>query len=492
MDLCGPQTVMELILNSTSMKTISKEEFEKMYGTQGVAMFKEKPKKETIGSDIAGAFQGGVDQFKKGMVQAEKARNPIESLEAGLNEGAGIVGAVFSPLAPITKYVGKGIEYAGEKLSHVPLIEGAAGNQVIGNKGEVSYVPNMSADRLPEDIANTSTLLGLKGGSSAAKNVPGAVVGATKSAGKGVARVAGKAGKYVAGAMEDIIPTPEGIISHQVTKALDLTPGDIDKISRSTGNNPGPWLAENNLIGASKQATEKNINNFYKSNYDAVRSEIGKVDQVYSPNQIPRYIDALKQINNKIENVPGLEEVWAEVNNLAGRKQISLSDVQRVKELMDEHFNLYKVTGDVGDSVVKEGLANMRSEIRSFIENEVKNTTGADIRQLNNNVSTAKSLSEAVKTRSPKGLTASNLKMGDMATLFGGMSFGGPLVGLAALFVKKTLETPTVRLRIAKFIDEASDAQKAKIKAELEAGQIPNEFKKIINIKKGGQRLPAE
>jgi hypothetical protein len=474
------------------MQTISPEEFKRLYGTQGVAAFKEQPKQSGISTDIGDAFKGGIDKFVSGVARADKAKNPVESLEAGLQQGSGLVGAAFSPLAPVTKYVGKAVDYAGSKIADTPLIKGAAGNEVLGPGGTVSYKPNMSADRLPEDLANTADLLGLVGAKPAIKATGGAVSRAGNAVGGGVSKATEGVGKYVKGATKDIIPTTEGIITEQVTKALDLTPGDIDKISRSTGNNPGMWLAENNLIGPSKQVTEANITNFYKTNYDSVRSEIGKVDRVYAAYEIPRYIDALKQIINKVEKVPGLEEVWAEVSNLAGKKQISLNDVQRVKELLDDHFSLYKVTGDVGDNVTKQGLANMRSTLRSFIEDEVTSTTGADIRQLNNNVSTARSLGEAVKTRTPKGLTASNLKMGDAAALFGGMSFGGPIVGIAALFAKKALETPTVRLRIAKFMDEASDAKKARIKAELEAGEIPNDFKKIINIKQGGQRLPAE
>ncbi len=267
-----------------------------------------------------------------------------------------------------------------------------------------------------------------------------------------------------------------------------MTPGDIDKLHKSTGNNVGPWLADNNLIGKNKVETQANIKGFFDQNYTQVRNEIGKVDTIYRPNQVPRYTDALKQIDKKIDGVPGLEKESVEVSNLLAKKDISLSDVQHVKELLDNHFNLYKVTGDVGEGVAKEGLANIRSDLKNFIEKQVKDNTGEDIRQMNNNVSTAKSLNDFITTRSPKGLTASNLKLGDLGIFGVGMSFGGPLAGAALVFGKKLMETPTVRLRIARYMDQLDDAKKAKIQATMQEGKIPLEFNQFIKKPTGGSK----
>ena len=48
------------------------------------------------------------------------------------------------------------------------------------------------------------------------------------------------------------------------------------------------------------------------------------------------------------------------------------------------------MTGEVGQGVAKEGLANVRKELKDFIESQVAKETGADIRIMNNNVATAK------------------------------------------------------------------------------------------------------
>lgn len=281
----------------------------------------------------------------------------------------------------------------------------------------------------------------------------------------------------------DVVPGLDRVVNHQVTRALDLTAGDVKNISQSTGHEVGQFMAEKNLIGANKDVTVKNLETFFKDNFDSVRNEISKVKNVYKKTSVPRYVEALKELKQKTEGVPGLQKTSVEIDNLLNKPQLTLNDVQRVKELMDDHFNLYTVTGDVGQGVAKEGMSNIRSDLKTFIENEVKKNTGADIKELNNNVSTSKGILDAVDARSTAGLTRSNLKIGDLGVFGIGLGTGGPLMGMAFLFGKKILESPAVQLRIAKYLDGISDSRKAKIRSELESGKVPEELNNLIKKK---------
>ncbi len=260
---------------------------------------------------------------------------------------------------------------------------------------------------------------------------------------------------------------------------MDLTPSDLSNIEASTGNQVGKWMADNNLIGTNKATTQSAIDAFKTQNYNAVRSEIGKVTQSYKPTQVPRFIDALKAIKGQIDGTVGLEKVNAEIDNLLKKKTVTLNDVQRAKELMDDHFSLYKVTGDVASGVAKQGLANVRSGLKDFIEKQVQKYTGADIREMNNNVSTARSLSDAITTRSPRGLTRANITNRDVMTGLGLTYFGTPLLGIASVLVKKLATSPTVRLRVARYLDQLTDAQRLKISEQLQKGSIPPDIQKI-------------
>tara|TARA_R100001530_G_scaffold13251_3_gene12280 strand:+ start:18525 stop:20057 length:1533 start_codon:yes stop_codon:yes gene_type:complete len=281
--------------------------------------------------------------------------------------------------------------------------------------------------------------------------------------------------KTAAGIAEDVIPSTQNIISHQVTRALDLTQGDARNILNSTGNEVGEFVARNNLIKESKAETLAAVDDFFKQNFNEVRETITKVEGTYSTGDVPRFKQALQNIKKEITDVPGLEEDNVLVDALLKKKEVSLVDVQRVKELVDEHFSLFRITGDPASGRAKQGVRNMRADLREFIENEVEENLGVDIFDLNNNVATAKGIVKAAEARSTRGLTRSNLQLGDLA-VFGvgtGVSGGNFLVGAAAVLGKKILDSPAIKLRFARWIDKLSDARKAKVAKDLTEGRIP-------------------
>lgn len=285
-----------------------------------------------------------------------------------------------------------------------------------------------------------------------------------------------KSGKNIA---SDILPTKEGTISREVTRALELTQGDVKNIKLSTGNEVGKFLAEKNLIGDTVEATVKNIDDFYKQNYEAVRNEIKNVKATYDPLEIPRYKEALTEIQKQIDSVPGLQTANSEVKALLQKSKPTLKDVQRVKELMDEHFSLYKATGDVKESIAKEGLSIIRKDIKEWIEGEVKDRSGVDIRELNNNVQTARSLNDAIETRATRGQTRATFTAGDIVTYLAGSGGGfiSPPTGIIALLVKKLYDSPSFKLRFSKWLDKKSDIQRARIMEDLQKGKTPKEIK---------------
>lgn len=443
----------------------------------------------TSGSALLAKLQGEKDpnylqrlesQFKEGAQKVTKAvesganvindpnKNVLQKagglVKTGLNTAGAVAGTAF---APISAAVEPALKPLVEKIATIP-----GAKEKIQQISEWAKTHPDAATSL-QSVFDIATL-GVGGaGEKLAKDV-------AVKAGEGIAKTAGKVSEGIGNVAKDVIPSTDRMVNYQVTRALDLTQGDVKNIAKSTGNEVGEFMAKNNLIGKNKEITGKMVNDFYKQNYDTVREEIGKVTKSYTPDQVPRFVESLKEIKKQISDVPGMQEANAEVDNILKQKVITLNDVQKVKELMDEHFSLYKVTGDVKESVAKEGLVNIRNDIKQFIENEVKSTTGADIAALNNNVATSKSIVNAVEDRSTRGLTRSNLKMGDLAT-FGGFSAAlSPIGGVAAVAIKKAIESPSIRLRLAKWLDGISDARKLKVIQDLEKGEIPKDISEVI------------
>lgn len=467
------------------MQTISAEEFKKKYGTVGLAQLSEP--KPTAGQRISNAFKSGVEQVKSGVATAANAKNPVELFRGSAKIGAGAINAASSPLAPVVEpTIGKAIDFAGNNAGKNPF----GGSGALADDPKFQNFANSpageSTSRVAEDVVDLTTIAGAVAGPKVGGKVANKVGSAVSKVGKEIGSEIAKAGE---GGLAKILPVTTEAATRYTntlsTKALRLTEGDVRNIRLSTGNEVGQFLADNNLIQNTPEATQKGVKDYFSKNYDMVREEVGKVINEYKPSQVPRYVESLKAIQKKIENVPGLQEASVEVDNLLNKQKIALNDVQRVKELIDEHFNLYKNTGDVGEGVAKAGLDNIRKDLKGFIEQEVKNTTGSDIGMLNNNVSTAKGILDAIESRSTRGVTKAMVSPGDFgAFLSGTVAFGNPFTGIAALFIKKLMESPSVQLKVAKFFDSLSDSRKASVVENLNTGKIPPEFNQFIKKKK--------
>lgn len=260
-------------------------------------------------------------------------------------------------------------------------------------------------------------------------------------------------------------PTPGRFAEGQIVKALDLTQGDVRRITEKTGNEVADFVSRNRLLRETPEETASALTTFNRTQYDLVRSEVARVTNVYEATTVPRVTDALTSVKNIVDDVPGLEDVAVEVNRLLGQESYTLSDVQRVKELLDANTNIFTRSGDVKEAAKAQGLANVRSEIRSFIETEVSKATDGqtNINRLNNDVATARELSDAIETRATRDLTRNYQPL--TSTLLGGAAFAGTgdiFVALGVAGISKMAQTPSFRIALARVLNAtpAEDLQR--------------------------------
>ena len=88
------------------------------------------------------------------------AKNPLELIEGGLKQGAGLVESAFSPLAPVFKPVGDLIEKGTDKISDTPAVQKFAQTKA----GEV-------IERVAEDVLDATTIASVFGGSKTAPKI---------------------------------------------------------------------------------------------------------------------------------------------------------------------------------------------------------------------------------------------------------------------------------------------------------------------------------
>jgi hypothetical protein len=292
----------------------------------------------------------------------------------------------------------------------------------------------------------------------------------------------------------DVSPTSYKVQQGQVVKALELTPGDLSNINKKTGNDVTKYIIENDLIKNSPEEIVQALNDKRKLTMGEVRGEIEKVKDLYSPENIPDLNKGLNVILKGVEDVPGLDATVKEIKDLIGKKEFNLSDVQKAKELIDENSNIYSKIGDVKSSSQAKGLDNIRDSLKTFIENEVELKTGGkvSIKNLNNDVQTTYAIEDAINNRAMKGMSRQHISAFDLLVGLGGSAFD-PFLGVGLVIGKKVLESPSMRLSIAKALTKFSPEKIEKLTKDIKAKSISPESELIlkeigVNIKR---YLPA-
>lgn len=303
-----------------------------------------------------------------------------------------------------------------------------------------------------------------------------------------VTKVAGKtkqlASNSLAGkVVQDIIPTGTEMQRNQVTKALDLTQGDLVTIGKKTGNDVTEFIVAKGLIKDSPEAVAQSLNDLRKSTKELKANEIAQVKNVYTPEQVPSVIKGLNTILEDVDTVAGLENVAGDIKNLLNKKQFTLEDIQNAQYLLDENSSIYSKIGDTKSGTKARGLDNIRKDIRSFIETEVDTATNGNtnIRQLNNDIQTSYAIEDAINTRATRGLTRQKISLSDSVVLFGGGATFSPVVGIGLYLGKKVIESPTFRLAFTKALSAQPIKRIKTIVREIKNKNVSPETQKLLN-----------
>jgi hypothetical protein len=281
--------------------------------------------------------------------------------------------------------------------------------------------------------------------------------------------------------VREAVPTASRIAEGQVVKALDLTQGDIARITQKTGNNVTEFMVKNNVFKETPEQIVLALDDLKTQRMADVRKPIGDVKTIYQKDDVPRVSDALTTVQQSIDGVPGLESTLAEVNALLAKPNYTLNDVQRAKEILDANSSIFNRMGDARQTATAEGLANIRAELRSFIETEVKNNTGVDIRPLNNDVATAVEIAEAVENRATRGLTRQGMSVFDGILGFSAAAAFDPITAIGVVGLKKLSETPSFRIALARTLSATPVEDVARWSNEITSGVISPATKQALS-----------
>lgn len=284
---------------------------------------------------------------------------------------------------------------------------------------------------------------------------------------------------------KDIIPTSTDMQRSQVTKALDLTQGDLATISKKTGNDVTDFIVSKGLIKETPEAVADSLNELRKTTKETRNAEIAKVSPftAYGESEIPFVYSGLQEIRKGVDGVAGLEDEIAKIDKLLTKKQLSLQDIQLAKDLIDENSAIYSKLGDVKSSATSRGLDKLRKSTKEFIENEVDRLSSGqvDIRQLNNDIQTSYAIEDAINTRSTRDLTRQKVSLSDSVVLFGGGATFNPAIGVGLYITKKVIESPTFRLKFVQALNSQPIKTVKKVVNEIKNKNVSPETQKLLN-----------
>lgn len=379
-----------------------------------------------------------------------------------------------TPAGESTAAIGKPLGYATGEASKL-ITAGTAGGLAGSVAGKVLPQASKLATVAKGAVegATAATAMGALEGEAPSKDT--AILGATVGAALPVTGIAGKYAKQLFGKY-----LPESLVK----SATKLTKGQKEKVAQKlsqmgddiTPETAEQYLIQNKIIGSPSQMADDLLQRSKmarQAKLDAIAGVTGK----YKDESISKFANTLKK---QIKGVPGLETINSKVDDVISAINsdgATLSQIDDLKTTFDNFLGkkIYGANGSVKDMATAQGLANLRSDVKTFVENAASKAGVTNIKQLNQDVAIGRMLGDMIKSGEfGGGNSLARLSDFVVAGSFGGLTGGGDWQTVLrnagiGLIGGKILLNPTMRAKIANVLSSSLNAG--------EAGELLNVLK---------------
>lgn len=430
------------------MKTVTLEQFKKMYGEVGVSKLSESstPKKKSgftsalegtakfVNKTINDTTEAGLNTVKEGYNDFENSNgNPIKAL-GGVGKsllGAGRI--AYSPLSPLMTPAGEGIQQFANQVSESKPLQKFANSPV----GEAT-------SKVVQGVSDVNELVGYvapfaKGGglfpqskSPLTTNKP-----------------------TIPPAAEPFrIPTQD-ISSGIMNRVARLKPTDMSKFEKmSGGKTPGQYLTETGNFGAPDKIITNEASKFIQSK-GMVDTELSKLPGVYKDGSIT---DALKGLYLKAKSVSTENTPAQYLNEVRGliekynSEGLSMEDINAVKRLYERNVKLGYNKLLNPDKV--ELATNIDNSLRKFQFQTAKDLGFENIGELNKQTQLSKFFIDKLGEQVIGQSALNSIGLTDWVVLAGGnpQAIGGFLT-------KKFFSSKAVQAKIAEMLNSGEKVQ---------------------------------
>jgi len=304
----------------------------------------------------------------------------------------------------------------------------------------------------------------------------GAGVGAVLPvAGAGISAVrSGAAGNAARAKITDIA-------ENTMQRAIQINPSDIRKIMKPNiaGKTPSRWLLERGVTGSREEIIGK-VGNIATQSKKAVDTGLAKITKQYTAKEVPAAKQAIQVLANTFKGTVGNEEIMKTLAGYAKKKNLTLSDVNAIKRLVDRNIAIYKTTGDIKGGAVAKGLGNVRDRLKVFIETEAKKNGFKNVRALNKDTQVATEIKNAIIKK--EAAVNNNRAIGLTDIIVGTVAGVGinPIAGIGIVIAKKIAENPSLQTKLAKTLYRLSQTELRSIESAILKGKANETLKRVL------------
>jgi len=287
-----------------------------------------------------------------------------------------------------------------------------------------------------------------------------------------------------------------GISSEKImSSTIKLKPHLNKKFQRSTvsgGETPAQYALRKGVTGKSIEQMAEQFGDISRVSKESVDSFLSTVKETYDiVEDVPRVHDVLQKILAKYDTPTGRvgnEAVIAHVKNLLEVERMNLTEINGVKRMIDDAFNLFKRDPTDAEQAAIEAMQGMRFELQGFIEDQARIKGNPDIGLLNKDTQLSRFMQNALEDSATSKYGNNILSLTDTiigsSLAGGGFALGSGGVGFFAaagvLLTKKVLGSVRFRTTFAKYLSRLSPKQRAIMRGAAKTGRHTKESRSIL------------
>ena len=252
-------------------------------------------------------------------------------------------------------------------------------------------------------------------------------------------------------------------------KAIDMRPTDITKIKQPNvaGSSPAEWLLRRDFKGSTDKIIS-DLGEYRTTTRSAVDEGLSAIDVRVAATDAAPATKTINVLRETFGETIGNEKLVAKLDELKAQNDYSLAELNEIKRMADAELQVFKVNGQIKDNARAKGMANIRDELKTLIEDKAAENGFDNVRDLNKETQVSYAIEDAMQKRVDATSKLPDFGLTDKMVAAASIFSGNALLGAGVLLSKKVLESSVFRTHLAQKLKQLPDADRSALEAALD------------------------